>query len=368
LAALSESLREQKVLSIYLDGRTTDPASRTAWRSLLETELAALRHKVEGDHDDRKRLDRCIALLEERLATIAGALSAPGFVAFVATDGVAIAEPLPVVMPNVVTWQNGPFVSPYLRAQKELRPVVLGVVDARSARSYRYAVGALSSIQRFHAHAHVDQPTHMGASPRRAFHPGTRGATTTDSVERARLHGTQRMLHELIEHLVHEAAADEWILIGGTATRVDGVIAMLPAAARRRATVAPGLSRLTSGAALRRAAADAAQRLRQQLDDQIVESALSHAAEHGRGSVGAQVTREALSERAVHTLLFSLGFMNAHPAAAEELTRLALDGGAGVEIVTGSAAERLDGSGGVAAVLRFVVPTGPSPAGGGTAR
>lgn len=364
LAQLSDSLRDQSVLSIYLDGRASDPAARKAWRSILSDLLAALRDRVEAEApDEQPDFDRCLGRLEEEMASIDGALSAPGFAAFVAPDRMVLAETLPVAMPNVARWRHGPWISPYLRAQKELRPVLLAVVDARSARSYRYALGVLTPLEQFHAHVQVDQPTHMGSASRQFFHTGTRGATTTDAIDRAREHGTQRMLRELIDHLMRVATADEWIVVGGMPMRAGLVLTMLPTAMRQRAVVATGLTPTTATSTLRRIAREHARRLRQRIDREIVEAAIAHAAERGRGSVGPDATRAALSIRDVHTLLLSTRFMNDQPELAEELARLALAGAAAIEIVSSPASDRLDRSGGVAAILRYVAPaTAKEPA------
>ena len=359
LAKLSASLHGQKVLSLYLDGRASDPAARLTWRSTVAARLSALRNETAPQ--ERAALDRCIVLLEQQLATIDGALSAPGYVAFVTPDGVVLAERLPVAMPNVAVWEEGPWISPYLRALKELRPVVLAVVDARSARSYRYALGVLSPLERFHSHVQIDQPTHMGAAARAGFHAGTRGATATDAVDRARQHGTERMLRQLVEHLTSVAATDEWIVIAGPPMNAALVLTMLPSAARSRAAVTTGLTPTTAASALRRTAAVQARQLRQRLDREIVDAAISHAAERGRGSVGAASTRAALEIGDVHMLLISARFMNDGPIVAEELARSALASGAAVEIVSGPAAARLDRAGGIAAVLRYALPPHIAP-------
>ena len=361
LAELSGSLGEARVLSVYLDGRVTDPAARLAWRSVLGNQLDLLKEAIgKRRRNELHELERCIDRLERALEPINGALRAPGFVAFVTEHRVELMEELPVVMPNVAMWELGPWVSPYIRAQKELRPVLLATVDARGARSYLYALGKLTLLERFHAHVHSDQPAHMGTAPRPFFHQGTRGAATTDAVVRAREHGTQRMLRELMDHITHAAPTDEWIVIGGAPARCEVVRAMLPPAARRRAAVAPGLGTATAAPTLRKAAADAARRLRQRMDEEIVESAIGHAAEHGRGSAGEARTKAALASKAVHMLLLSNRFTIDQPRDAEALARLALFAGANVEIVSGSAADRLDRVGGVAATLRFVAESGDS--------
>lgn len=364
VAKLSASLHGQKVLSVYLDGRAPDPATRLIWRSTVTAKLSALRNDTlaRAPHE-RTVLDRCIVLLEEQLGTIDGALGAPGYVAFVTPDGVALAERLPVAMPNVAVWEEGPWISPYLRALKELRPVVMAVVDARSARSYRYALGVLSPLERFHSHVQIDQATHMGATPRAGFHAGTRGATATDAIDRARQHGTERMLRQVVEHLTSVAAADEWIVIAGAPMNAGLVLTMLPSAARSRAAMTSGITPTTAASALRRTAAIQARQLRQRLDREIVDAAIGHAAERGRGSVGEASTRAALEIGDVHMLLMSTRLMNDGPMVAEELARLALSSGAAAEIVTGPAAARLDRAGGVAAVLRYALPPHIAPDG-----
>ena len=352
LAELSDSLGEQNVLSIYLDGRVTDPAARLAWRSTLRHHLSTLRDKV-AERAERRDFDRCVEHLEQELAAIGGALSAAGYVAFVTVNRVELAEKLPVEMPNVARWRRGPWVSPYLRAQKELRPLVLAVVDARSARSYRYAQGTLIPLEHFHAHVQIDEPIHMGKASRPNFHSGTRGATTTDAMQRAHEHGTQRMLRELIEHLMKVAPDDEWIVIGGMPLMAGSVLTMLPASARQRAIAATGLSAITAASTLRRVAREQARQLRQRLDRQLVEMAIDHAAERGRGSTGEAATRAALEMKDVHMLLMSTRFLSDRAEGAEELVQLALAGKATIEVVSPPAADRLDRAGGVSGILRY---------------
>jgi hypothetical protein len=274
-------------------------------------------------------------------------------VAFITNDSVALAEDLPVAMPNVTRWTIGPWVSPYLRAQKELRAVILAVVDARSARVFRYAEGALTPLNRLHAQARIDEPSHMGAAPRPSFHPGTRGATASEVVERSRQEGTHHMLRELVDHLVQLASTDSWILIGGMPNTAELAIAMLPQSVHARTSRVARLNQLTSTAELRRVASAGARKLRRALDDRIVDAVIGQAASHGRGAIGETETRLALSSDAVHMLLLSTRFVAEHPDVTEEMTRGALAIGASVEIVARDAGDRLDAAGGVGGALRF---------------
>jgi len=356
LIAMQRSLEERQVLSIYLDGRASDPASRRAWHAWLVATMASLRATLTGDAATLRDFDRCAEHLTSALVGVTGALRSKGWVAFVSSDGVALAEPVPVLVPNVVRWTRGAWVSPYIRAQKELRPVLLAVVDARSARVYRYALGVLTPLETFHAHAPGFEPLHMGSAPRPHFHPGTRGTTGADAAERARRDGTERMLREVVERLSQLAVDDAWILIGGMPGASRETLAMLPDGLRSRASLAAGLSRMTPSSSLRQAAAAGAQRLRRALDADVVQIVLGHAGDDARDSVGELDTRAALALGGVHMLLLSVAFTERHPDAAEQMTRLALGQQAVVEIVAGGGAERLDAVGGTGAILRFPTP------------
>lgn len=352
--SLNQSLEGRHVLSVYLDGRAPDPAARRAWRAALTKSLTALRHTLaHRSAAELAEFDQCETRLRALVEPIEGALRAQGWVAFVSTDGVALAEDLPVAMPNVTRWTVGPWVSPYMRAQKELRPVVLAVVDVRSARVFRYAEGVLTPLNRMHAHARIDEPSHMGAAPRPSFHTGTRGATATSAVERARHEGTYHMLRELVDHLVQLASTDGWILIGGTPNTAELAIAMLPQHVQARTGRVARLNQLTSTAELRRVASAGARKLRRALDDRIVDAVIARAAGQGRGAVGEAETRRALSCDAVHMLLLSTRFLAERPEVTEEMTRQALASAASVEIVAGDAGDRLDAVGGVGGPLRF---------------
>ena len=69
---------------------------------------------------------------------------------------------------------------------------------------------------------------------------------------------------------------------------------------------------------------------------------------------GPVATREALAGGAVETLFFNARFLRESAPLAEELVRLALDHGSGLEYVSAAAAERLDEGEGVGALLRAV--------------
>jgi hypothetical protein len=323
--------------------------------------MTALRQTLaDRNSAELAEFDQCETRLLALVDPIEGALRADGWVAFATKDGVALEEDLPVAMPNVARWTVGPWVSPYMRAQKELRPVILAVVDVRSARVFRYAEGVLTSLNRMHAHARIDEPSHMGAAPRLSFHTGTRGATASSAVERSRHEATHHMLRDLVDQLVQLASTEGWILIGGMSNTVELAMAMIPPHVQARAGRVERLNQRTSPAELRRAASAGARQLRRTLDERIVDAVIGQAAGHGRGAIGESATRLALSSDAVSTLLVSTRFLAEHPDVAEETTRRALASGALVEIVSGDAGDRLDAIGGIGGALRFHATAQPS--------
>src|SRR5580765_5179920 len=114
LTALQQSLEKRHVLSVYIDGRAPDPAGRRGWRAALSKSLTALRHTLaDRNAAESAEFDQCESRLRTLVDPIEGALRAPGWVAFVTSDRVALAEDLPVAMPNVTRWTIGPWVSPY---------------------------------------------------------------------------------------------------------------------------------------------------------------------------------------------------------------------------------------------------------------
>ena len=145
LHRLVQELAGTRVLSVYLDTRVTDPAMRHAWRPTLLTDLREARASIteDGERDD---FDRAAVLLEEAAPAPGGVWGAPGWVAFVTAEGRRHVADLLVQPSPLVTWRDGPVVSPYLRALKQQRPVVVALVESRAARLYRYAWGELEEL------------------------------------------------------------------------------------------------------------------------------------------------------------------------------------------------------------------------------
>ena len=67
LLSLSHLLRDERVLSVYVDGSGHDPAQQHAWRVELANALKAVRRSLEGSsHDERVAFDACVTSVDER--------------------------------------------------------------------------------------------------------------------------------------------------------------------------------------------------------------------------------------------------------------------------------------------------------------
>lgn len=353
LVALERSLRDAPVLSVYIDGTAHDPAIQRAWRLQLDHALDDLRTWLaDSSHDERARFAKCVALLEEQLGAFTGGIGAPGWAAFITSDGVRHAELVPVPMPTMAVWSTGPSIAPYVRALKQLRPVIVAVMDARKVALYRYQAGQAERVETLHAQHVVEAPSHMGDAPRPGFHPGTRGSTGQDEAQRSLLEGTRRMLHDFAERALSLAGSEGWILLGGI-PRVTAHAAEMLSPVAERVLRLESLDAHASAAEVAEAARVGASSLRTAADARQIGEIFGQADAGRLGVTGALPTQRALEQACVRALCVSERFVLDHAAEAEAAVRQALEQDAAVEEVTGAAAERLDARGGIAALLRF---------------
>jgi hypothetical protein len=181
LMELENSLRDERVLSVYIEGTAEDFAAQRKWRVDLEHSLKALRTWLaDSSHDEREEFERCVTLLEETLPPFTRGIGSHGWAAFITQDAVRYAEPLPVPMPTLAVWSTGASIAPYIRALKQARPVVVAVADRRKATIFVYANGKLERKKKIHAHATFGPVSHIGDAPRAGYHIGVRGATGHD--------------------------------------------------------------------------------------------------------------------------------------------------------------------------------------------
>lgn len=368
LVQLERSYRTGKALTVYLDGRSPDPAQRTAWRRALNHALAEVRDTLhDAPHAEREAFARCVEEMEESLAEHDGALRARGWVGFFPEEGVAHTEALPVDVPLIVAWGDGIRVAPYIRALKQHQPAIVALVDSRMARIHRLAHGVLEEVETLRAHAHVGPATHMGYPPRQGFHTGTRGSTGSDVSDRELRAATADMLRTLADRLTTLAGSDGWILVAGIPEVVGDAMSAMPIRLERRVRRLHNLDVHASRAQIAAAAESGAREARREYDLARVTDLLERHAAGGHGVAGLPLTLEALHEHAVEALYFTGEFLATHAAGAELLVRAAFEQRVRPEYVSGPAATRLDDeAGGVGASLRFVsMPKRPAVRAGG---
>jgi hypothetical protein len=319
-----------------------------------------------ADDDARAAFDRAASFVEDPLPPLDGTWGTPGWAAFVTADGPRYAAALPVQVPMLATWRDGPFVSPYLRALKQHRPVIVAVVDSRSAQLYRYALDELTELP---AVALPTDDAAGGASakphtPRGSAYPAARGALDTEHAARRRRADFQRLAALLSQRLVDLAGESGWLLIGGTASWPRLAAEALPMELADRTFVSPELDRGDAAEVIVRIAKDAATTLRAAHSGALLDRLLDRAGagDGGRATAGVPATQRALRARAVDQLLLSPEFVRGNAILAEDVVRTALAQSADVEVLSGDAAIRLDvASDGIAARLRFALD-GPQAA------
>ena len=355
LLTLYHSLRETRVLTVYIDGSTTDPAVPRPWRVPLDHALKDLRAWLaDSSHDERKTFEQCVGVLERQFGEFGASVGAPGWVAFInSADESCVAHQLPVSVPTLAVWSTGPSLAPYMRALKETRPTIVLVADARKAQLYRYWLGQLTPLDTIRAHHVVESPSHMGASPRQGFHTGTHGETGRDAAQRALREGRDRMLAEAADRSAQFAGDEGWILLGGTRQVCARLSRHLAPVTPNRVLALKALDVHSSEAEIAEAARAGSSALRDTFDANRLADIFEMAGGAGLGVVGPVDTRHALDERSVRELYVTRQYLDEHPAEGEDAVRSALDQDATVEEVSGSVAERLDRAGGVAAGLRF---------------
>jgi hypothetical protein len=353
LVDLSHALEDRTVLTVYINGELSDPARRRRWRIELRHALDDVERWLSGSsHEDRADFKARRALIESRLDAFGATIRAPGWVGFFTSDGEYESGPLPVAVPTTAIWSTGPCLAPYVRAMKEATPVIVAVVDHRSARLYRYNGLMAEPVDVVQARTRASRPGHMSRPARVGFHPGTRGPTATDVSQRVAASETQRLLGEVSARLARYAASNGWIVLGGIPEVAAALQASLPERMATRA-LRVSLDVHATRAQIAEAARHGASELRNTDDLHRIGDVLTSVETDGRGAVGSVDVHRALSEGNVRELYFTDTYRGDHAADAEPLVREGLAHHAFVEQVSGQAADALNRVGGVAARLRY---------------
>ena len=355
LMTLERRLRDETVLSIYVNGDFANVADRGQWRTALRNALDEIEGSLGGStHADREAFASARALVMDAIADYTAGEEAPGWMGLFTAREVHHAGVVPVAVPTVATWSVGANLAPAIRILKEARPVLIVVADSANARVYRYVDRTLTLDDSFDRDAKVDQPYHMSRPAPQGFSSGTRGRPGADAAQRELRHATDAMLAEVEARIDRLASDDAWILIGGIDTVANALHSRLDKRLASRAAVIP-IDVHDNDARLAEIAREHVSQLRAAEDLKRVEEVLSANAAGGTGAVGLADIDRALFNGQVHELFVTTDFVERHADEAVSAIRRAFDESATVEHVSGDAAQRLDAAGGIAARLRFTI-------------
>jgi hypothetical protein len=357
LATLRENFADTRILTVYVDAEEHDPSLRNAWRTRLQTNLATLAEDLPtGERDAFEQARRRLML---HLRSRKGALPGRGWVGFVTPAAVQLWEELPAAMPDLARWGTGPVLTPWLRALKQERAVLVALVDSRRARLLRYRHGVITQESDTRADTHAEDLTDRNMSKRPARSSGVRGETATDAADRLLRQETARLVDAIAASILG-ADADAFIVIGGSAAATAMLQRQLPA--DERIHVEPGLQVGMSLPQVKEVIEPLASRLTQRRQRELVHSITELAGAGNRGAVGAIGTAHAAERGQVDLLLLTPSFMRADEQRAEEIVAHVLSNGGEVDVAGGEVADELDAAGGIAARLRYVRRAAGGPA------
>lgn len=355
LMNLERRLRDEMVLSIYVNGNYSDVAVRGQWRTELRNALDAIEASVrDATHAEREAFADARRLALSKVDEYRNGEDAPGWMGLFSAKEIHHASVLAVPVPTIATWLQGADVAPAIRALKEARPVLVVVADSTRVRIHRYVDHSIALEDSIQSEPKVDQPYVMTRPAPQGFSSGTRGRPGHEAAQRELRKATESMLAKATTRIEQLAGADAWVLVGG----IDVVAAALHERFDKRLSARAAIISLDihdNDARLATAAREHASRLRRAEDSRLVEEVLSAQAAGGTGAVGLTEIDRSLTNGQVHALYITSAFVNAHREEAVIAVRRAFDESASVEHVSGEAAERLDAAGGIAARLRFVI-------------
>jgi hypothetical protein len=352
LVDLYRTHRQDRVLSIYLDAEEHDPADRKMWRRVLDHAITDARNALDGD--DRDGFSEAVETLRAELSDFDNFLPDRGWVGFSTPDRVLYAEAVHVPMPNLVRWEHGLRVAPYVRALKQNRVVVTVVADSRKARVYTYRDAQVKRAADLHVDTYFGDLTDSNTAKRPTTHSGVRGLTATDTAQRIHEVGTERMLKELLETAAETAGERGFIVLGGTPEIVGVLAHRLPRNLEDRTIERPTLNMDMSDAEVRKVTEEAATVLSSRRQSALLEDVIDAARSGGRGCLGREGTEIALRDGRVDTLLLSRRFTREDPDLADRYVGASFEHGGDAEELGEPAAGRLDEAGnGIGARLRY---------------
>lgn len=361
LVELYRELVDEPVLSVYLDADQHDPAQRTKWRRRLDGLVSECRREI-ADGEGREGVqafEEAWSRVGEKLRDYDAFLPGRGWVGFSTADQLWYAEDVPVPMPDLVRWEPGIRVAPYVRGLKQERNVVVVLADSQRARVFEYRDGKVDEFSDLRADTFLGDLSDVGQRKRSAHRTGLRGETATDQAQRILEVSTERMLKELVQVLGERASDHGFLVLGGTPETVKRMAEAVPKTLAPRTMEKPGLHLEMTSPEVREAVEAAASELTERLQTTLLTEVMDQARAHGRACLGREDTEQALREMRVDTLLVSRRFIAEHPDLADHCVGAAFAQGADVEELGEAVGARLDDEGqGMAARLRFRIREG----------
>ena len=353
LVQLYRELRDLPVLSVYLDVDQHDPAQRRAWKVRLDREASLEGKRVAEAGGDEDAFRAALGHIEETLRD-QGFVQGRGWVGFATADGVRYHESLAAPMPDLVRFEDGIRVAPYVRGLKRLRKIAVAIADRRRVRLFRLEGSQLVETEPLSNESDVGDLSDVGVSKAGSRRSGVRGETAADQAQRTLDQGSDRLWKEAVERIVEESGADGFIVLGGTPEAVGRLEALLPDRVRHRTESNLAMHLDQSLQDVQEMVEGAASILNKRLQGDLVAGVVDLARAGGKGVLGPEGTVTALREMRVDTLLLSRNFLRDDPELADRAVGTALAQDAEVEEVSGPGAEVLDHeAGGMGARLRY---------------
>ena len=349
---LRAQLSDAIVLTVYIAAEEHDPAQRTRWRKRLDSNLDAIESTLDAVALESFRAAR--ELLIEELRGFGGFLPAKGWVGFVTPLAVWHASLLPVPMPDMARWRRGPVLSPYLRAMKQNRQVMLALVDGRRARTMRYYQGHLTDLSEHRAHEFIEDLNDTNMAKRAVSHSGVRGETATDVAERILRRERDKLLEFVATRLL-SLPDDTLIILAGPTAAVSALRNRIEPRLEERTIIDKTMHMNMSLAEILGVLEPILSEHSRESQELAIAAVIDHAGPDGKSTLGLAETRSACEYGQVDQLFMTQQFIAQHEEQAEELIACTLEHNGAIDLISDTAADRLDEiGGGVGARLRFV--------------
>jgi peptide chain release factor subunit 1 len=351
----------ERVLSVYLD---TSPQrmARDAYLMAYIDGIKALRASLPAE--DAERFEGA-AQRAERYLRREFEPGAPGIAIFSSTvSDTCTSVPLPVAPTDLVAWDEAAEMMPLYALAEHLQRVAVALVDSTRARIFTIYLGAIE-----------EQRAIADDVPGKQSTGGWYSLAQTRMARHREEHVARHITHtiDILLDLLHRRPFER-LLLGGPPEALGTVTARLPKILRRRLVGTVHLPLFAGDDEVLQAALHAAAEAEHHAEFAAVDELIGAQA-GGRAVLGLDATLTALNDRRARRVLLSEPFEHAggscptcdalvidtercpichatvHGLAnlREPILRAALAQGAGVEVISGEAAERLAEYGGVGA-------------------